>query len=358
MRSLLFIFAGDRKSKFRGIPGIDFPDTALYGLNHIALYGFKAAALEPADVFANERLRRFVPYRLKHAMLFFKTLRFDIVFGPPLLYLMLLKKIVRTRTKFVLLNIELTRMLTANKDNKIKSRLIIWLLKELDGVVCLTRLQKAYLERHHPFLKGKCFFVPLGVDTAYLTPKYGNRSPYILSAGRDDGRDYRTVIETARRMPEREFHIVCSQRNLTGIRDIPQNVKVFIDLPFSQLHKKYQEAEMMLLLTHDDSFQNGADCSGQTVLLDAMANGLPVIVSRKKYLEDYVVENKEAVFVDCYDSTNVLIAIESLRKVDLRQEIALRARARAEKEFSTAHMAKNLASVFTHIAGNDNGKFA
>lgn len=358
MISLLFIFAGDRKSKFHGTPGTDSPDTALYGLNHIASYGFKATALEPADVFASERLRRLMPYRLKHAILFFKTFRFDIVFGPSLLYLMLLKKIMKTRTKFVLLNIELTRMLTANEDNKIKSRFIVWLLKELDGIVCLTRFQKTYLERRHSFLKGKCFFVPLGVDTAYCTPKYENRSTYILSAGRDNGRDYRTVIETARRMPEREFHIVCSRRNLTGIHDVPPNVKIFIDLPFAELHKKYQEAELLLLLTHDDSFQNGADCSGQTVLLDAMANGLPVIASRKEYLKDYVAEGEEAVFVDSGDPLKTKIAIESLHRVELRKEIAVRARARVEKEFSTARMARNLASVFTHIAGNDNGKFA
>lgn len=355
MRSLLFIFAGDRKSKFRGTPGVDFPDTSLYGLNHIAQYEYAATALEPADVFANERVRRLMPYRLKHLVLFFKTLRYDIVFGPSLLYLMLLKKVWRTRTKFILLNITLTRTLTAHKRTRITFRFITWLLKELDGIVCLTRFQKEYLENEYSFLKGKCFFVPFGVDTKNYTPRYENRSAYILSAGRDNGRDYHTVIETARRMPEREFHIVCSKRNLEGIRDIPQNVKIFIDLPFAELHKKYREAEMLLLLTHDDSSRNGADCSGQTVLLDAMANGLPIIASRKKYLEDYVVENKEAILVDFYNPAKVQIAIESLRSVELRKEIAVQARERVEREFSTEKMAENLAIVFTHIAETENG---
>jgi len=356
MKSLLFIFAGDRKSKFRGTPSVDFPDTSLYGLNHLAQCGFATTALEPADVFTNERLRRLVPYRLKHFALFFKTLRYNIVFGPSLLYMMLLRKVIRTRAKFVLLTIEIARVLATNKDNKMKSRFIVWLLKGLDGVVCLTRFQKEYLEHTYSFLRGKCFFVPLGVDTTYYTPNYENRNTYILSVGRDNGRDYTTVIETARRMPEREFHIVCSERNLEGIRDIPENVKVFIDLPFSGLHKKYQDAELLLLITHDDSFQNGADCSGQTVLLDAMANGLPIIVSRKKYLEEYVVDMREAMLVDFYDVAKLQIAIESLHSVVLRREIAVRARERVEREFSTKKMAENLTSVFTHIVGNKNGK--
>lgn len=350
MKSVLFIFAGDRKSKFRGIPAVDFPDTSLYGANHIAQYGYVVTAIEPADVFINERLRRFVPYRLKHFILFFKTFGYDIVFGPPLLYMMLLKKIFRTKTKFILLNIEVTRIFTANTGNNIKLWLIVWLLKELDDVVCLTHIQKERLENTFQFLKGKCFFVQLGVDTKYYTPNYENRGAYILSAGRDNGRDYRTVVETARLMPEREFHIVCSKRNLVGIRDIPENVKIFIDLPFSELHKKYQEAELLLLLTHDDSFQNGADCSGQTVLLDAMANGLPIIASRKKYLGDYVTENEEAIFVDFYDPAKVKIAIESLYDVELRKEVAVRARERVEREFSTEKMAENLASVFAQIS--------
>ncbi|MCR4333495.1 MAG: glycosyltransferase [Patescibacteria group bacterium] len=355
MKSVLFIFAGDRKSKFRGVPGVDFPDTALYGLNHLVQYGFATAALEPADVFASERLRRWVPYRLKHFILFFKTLRHDIVFGPSLLYLMLAKKVWKTRTKFVLLNIELTRMLNANKNNRVKLRFIVWLLKELDGIVCLTQFQKKYLEETFPFLRGKCFFVPLGVDVKYYLPTYENRSAYLLSAGRDMGRDYATVIDTARRMPEREFHIVCSQRNLKGIHDVPPNVRIFIDLPFAELHKKYQEAELLLLLTHNDSFQGGADCSGQTVLLDAMANGLPVVASRKKYVEEYVTDGKEAVLVDCYDPAKARIAIESLRAVDLRKEMALRARTRVEREFSTEKMAERLATVFTRLSEHNYG---
>lgn len=349
MKSVLFIFAGDRKSKFSGTPGVDFPDTLLYGLNHLAQYGFAPTALEPADMFPHVRLRRFMPYRLKHLMLFFKTFRYDLVFGPSLLYMMLLRKLFKTRTKFILLAIEITRVLATHKDNNIKTRFVLWLLGELDGIVCLTQFQKKYLEDTHSFLRGKCFFVPLGVDTRYNTPQYENRSTYILSAGRDNGRDYKTVIETARRMPEREFHIVCSQRNLKGIRDIPPNVRIFIDLPFAELHRKYQEAEVLLLITHDDSFRNGADCSGQTVLLDAMANGLPVIVSRKKYLGDYVTDHAEAMFVDCYNPDAVKDAIQSFQSVEFRKEIAMRARARVEREFSTKHMAAHLAVVFAHL---------
>ena len=258
-------------------------------------------------------------------------------------------KIFKPCAKFVLLNIGITRTISANQNKKMKLRIISWLMKELDAVVCLSHTQKDYLEKNYPFLKGKVFFVPLGVDINYYQPKYEGRKDYILSAGRDNGRDYKTVIEVARLMPEKEFQIVCSRRNLKGISDTPKNVKIFYDLTFSELHKKYQEASMLLLLTHDDSFQDGADCSGQTVLLDAMANGLPLIASRKKYLEDYAEDGKDILLVPFYNPDGVIKKIKIFGDRDVRLWFAKNARNKLEKFFSTEKMAQNLAEVFNII---------
>lgn len=338
---VLYLYAGTRKQKFGGRLGVDAPDTQFYGLNHFEPLGIDAQYKE-----WDTRL----PFRLKHFLMYFATRGYDLVFGSPLLYMMPLKILFNPRRKFVLLNIGITRTLAVNKKNPLSYLFLRKLLGALDGVVCLARFQVAYLEERFPFLRGKVFFVPLGVDTAFYQPRYSGRKDYILSAGRDNGRDYKTVLEVATRMPEREFHIVCSPRNLKEVGAVPPNVKVIYDLPFGELHKKYQEAALLLLLTHDDTFGDGADCSGQTVLLDAMANGLPTVVSRKHYVGDYIEEGKEALLVECYNAEAAARAAQTLLEDPVRAEtFARNARARVEKEFSTQAMAKQLSQVFSRL---------
>jgi len=338
---ILYLYSGTRKDKFKGKIGVDYPDTQFYGLNHLGKFDIEAEFKEP---------KKSLGFRLRHFLMYFTARKYDVVFGPSLLYMALWKKFIPTKTKFVLLNISLGRTIVANRNKFLKRKLIFWLLEGMDAVVCLTSFQKEYLEKSAPFLKDKIYPVPLGVDTNYYKPVYKDRKNYILSVGRDNGRDYKTIIETAVLMPEIEFQIVCSRRNLENIDDIPKNVKIFYDLPFLELNRKYQEAKILLLITHNDSFVDGADCSGQTVLLDAMANGLPIIVSRKEYLTDYVIDKKEAIFVDFYNSSKIKTAIESLwNNYEFKREIAVRARQKVEIEFFTEKMAERLSYIFKNL---------
>lgn len=343
MIKVRYFFAGSRKKGF---------NTQWYGLRELARYGITADFKEWSDLGTSPFLSRLLGFRLRHLLLYRFVRGQDVVFGPMLLYLAPLKMLLRPPTKFVLLNIGLTRTLSANKRKPFKHALITRLLGALDSVVCLARFQQRYLEEAYPVLRRKTHFVPLGVDTHFYQPVYEGRKDYVLSVGRDNGRDYGTVIEVARRMPHEEFHLVCSPRNVAGMGPLPPNVHVFYDLSFAELRRKYQEAKLLLLLTYPDGHSDGADCSGQTVLLDALASGLPVVASRKKYLEDYVTDRVEALVVDSMDAEAARVAILSLKKVELREAMARAARARVEQEYTQEHMAAGLADVFTRLAQN------
>lgn len=339
---VLYLFSGSRKT-FRGEAGVDYPDTQLYGLNHLGALGIEAEYKEWGWF-----VDRVFGFRIKHALSYFLTRGYDIVFGASLLYLMPFRRLCGSKATFVLLNIGLERTLTVH--HGLLGALISWLVRGLDGVVCLAQFQKERLERTYPVLRGKVFFVPLGVDMRYYKPVYDNRKEYILSAGRDNGRDYETVVKVARHMPKQAFHLVCSRRNLSGITDIPENVHVFYDLPLAELHEKYKEAKLLLLATHNDGYDDGSDCSGQTVLLDSMASGLPVVATRKHYLADYAIEGEEVVVAESADRDSVERAIRSLDDVQLRRDMAARARARIEREFSTEKMSHALASIFSRVS--------
>ena len=339
---VLYLFAGSRK-KFKGDIHVDFPDTQFYGFNHLKELGIKAQYKELPRWFS-----RLVGFNLKHIFSFFYTFGYDVVFGSSLLNTVLLKKLFRTKTKFVLLNISLSRLIRSNEQKPFKMRIIRWLLQDIDAVVCLSESQKQDLAKTGLVSEDRIFFVHLGVDDIFYYPNFDDRDKMLLAVGRDNGRDYATIVDVARLMPERTFEIVCSHRNIKHIDSIPDNVVIRFDMPVAQLRQRYLDARALLLITHEESHCDGADCSGQTVLLDAMASGLPVIATCKGWLKDYGLSGND-VCVNPYDSEGLKKAIVQFDDEEYRMELAKKSRKLIEGELSTLHMAEELKKVFEKV---------
>lgn len=325
----------------------DFPDTQLYGFNHLRKLGYAVSALEPLG--ANNALRSsLIWFRVRHMLRFFNTFQYDIVFGSSILYLLLLHKLFRTRTKFVILNISLTRTLQANSSKRLRLYLLNWLLKDASAIVCLGHQQEQFLKDQIPELTSKLYVTPLGVDTRYYQPCYENRSRDILSVGRDNGRDYATLIDVARRLPQRNFVIICSKRNLVGIT-LPHNVTVQYDISPKQLRALYQTCQLLVLTTHSDRYLEGSDYSGQTVLLDAMASGLPVIATRKSYIDEYFTNGEHLFVEECYDVNAIVSRIHTMEDAELCSRVAISARTLVERTYNTERMAKSLGQIFMKV---------
>lgn len=328
------------------------PATQRYGYQHMKSLGISADFIGRDDALPvwlrKSFLGKLIGFKLRHALLFFKARNYDIVFGAALVYLMPLKKIFGGKARYVVLNIELVRMLRANAHRPVRSRIIKTLFKEFSVVICLAHVQKEWLLAQCPFLEGKVHVIPLGADTEFFVSTFESRGNTVLSVGGDSGRDYVTLFKTAELLPSMQFEVICGRRNLVGVPHVPSNVRLYHNMPFAELREKYQSAALIVIATHDDSYTDGADCSGQTVLLDAMASGLPIIATRKAYLADYVREGEDALITDSGNSETLAQTIERLQgDADLRTRLAQNARTRAEKEFSTKAMAEGLASIFT-----------
>ncbi len=346
---VLYLFSGKRKEVFKGNINVDYPDTQFYGLNHLKKLGIDAEYKEIDDLIKNKTILKMLGFRTRHLLTFFLTGGYDVVFGASILFMMVFKKVFKMKRKFVMLDIGMKIILPNNKKS-VKFKIISSLIKELDGLICLSNMQKDFAIINFPFLKNKIYFVPLGVDVKYYKPIFSGRKNFILSAGRDNGRDYKTVMEAAKKMPNENFQIVCSKRNLVDVNDIPDNVKIFFDIPITELNKKYKEAKMLLLITHSDEFSDASDCSGQTVLLDAMAAGLPVIASKKKYLLDYAKDKTDVLTVDFYNSDEIVKKISFLNKNnEYKDRLVKNARKTIEKNFSTEMMGYRISKIFKKI---------
>jgi len=344
----LYIFAGTRRQLHAGVAEREHPDTQLYGLNHLAAAGIQAEYKEVEDILPRP-VALLLGFRLRHFLMFFATAGYDIVFGSALLYMLFWKRFIPTKRKFIILNISLVRLLESNKHHRSKYAFLRWLLAQADGVVNLSSFQQEYLAHAVPELQNRMRVIHLGVDVSFYNPDRP-RGDFLLAIGRDNGRDYATVMEVARRLPERRFVIVCSARNLRDVGAIPRNVTVQYDLPHARVRRLLEEAFALLLIVRDDTYADGADCSGQTVLLEAMASGCPIIATRKDYLArgEYAVEGKEVLLVPSAGVQEICASLRKIADPAARLALGRAARLRAEK-LSTAKMGEELADFFEYV---------
>ncbi len=103
---------------------------------------------------------------------------------------------------------------------------------------------------------------------------------YVAAIGRE-GRDYRTLIDAVRDLPEVKLAVVASPHNLEGI-DIPDNVQVFTDIPYGDaMNIAYNSAFMVLPLLSDT-----IPC-GHGSLLSQFLLGKATIVTDSVAMEGY-----------------------------------------------------------------------
>lgn len=332
-------------------PGFDLPDTPLYGLNHLPDFQIEAKSVDITEVRIPAVVRKHADFRLLHCLLYFTARRYPVVFGPSLVYQLPLKRLLSTRTRFILLNININQILFKYERTRLLYRLVRRVILQADGIVCLSHYQAEELSRRHRIPEALMTFVPFGVDTGYHSyfPTIG-RQDYVLSVGKDKGRDYATLFSVAALNPKIRFVVVCSHRNLQGLSAAPGNVDIRYEVCPDLLRELYRSARLLILPTVSDNSGAGMDCSGQTVLLDAMASGLPVIATDKAYLSDYASPNREIVVVPPADPHALTDALRWLLSDGrARARLAAAARARTEREFTTYGMAEKLANYFSRF---------
>lgn len=119
-------------------------------------------------------------------------------------------------------------------------------------------------------------FVPFGVDVNAFSPKH-LRPPDVdvLSVGADPRRDFDLLALVASHRPEWRVRIVATADRARTLGTLPANVAVETDISLGQVRNRLAEARVVALPVRDNSYSGAT-----TVLLQAMAMGKPVVVSR------------------------------------------------------------------------------
>jgi glycosyltransferase involved in cell wall biosynthesis len=120
-------------------------------------------------------------------------------------------------------------------------------------------------------------FVPFGVDEGAFAPQNPTPTVDVVSIGADPHRDLELLLSVAAELQNRSFLVVTTAERARSLRSLPENVELEIDLPFELMRERLRAARVVALPVRDNSYSGAT-----TVLLQALACGKPVVVSRTK----------------------------------------------------------------------------
>lgn len=348
---VLYLYAGPRRKIYDGWKKGREPDTYLVGLNYMRDYGIEADFLENRWT---EFLRR-ISFNLTQIPALFYVKRYDIVFsGAGFGTLFLVKYILRCeKPRWVVYNTYLSNVLRRNPGG-LKGWVIRKAIHSADAIVSPSQVQTQYLAREG-IPDSKNFYVPYGVDENFYLSGISDRPTsiiserYIFSAGRDVGRDYKTLIDIAAALPVTVV-IAAPPRSFRGIEDFPKNVTIHY-FAAGAMPMLYAHAEISVIPTISEEKLRGSDCSGQYVLLESMVSGRAIITAARSTLPDYFTDRVHGLIVPPEDPKALKDAIVYLLEhPEETRRMGEEGQKKAHAEFTTKRFSAELAGVFKKIS--------
>jgi glycosyltransferase involved in cell wall biosynthesis len=223
-------------------------------------------------------------------------------------------------------------------------------IEGVDAFLCLTASAEAACRAR--YRRARARFIPWGADSA-MFPGSAHAGEFFFACGRTN-RDYRTLIEAARRCDAR-LVILASRALLEGIA-LPPNVEVVAGpraadtdkgIGYAELIDRYYARARAVLICRKDI---PGDTSGLTNLLEALAMSRPVAITRTGTLDLDVEQEGVGRFVapgDVEGWARVMHdwARESASLAAMRE----RARALVERQWNHLHHGAEVARFLAEI---------
>lgn len=172
-------------------------------------------------------------------------------------------------------------------------------LKTADNFVFLGQGEYNLALNLFPKYSYKFHFIPFGLNLNFWKSELNNdieNKDYILFVGNDGNRDFKELINIVNSNQAQNFVLVTNQVNKSDF--LFDNVKIYSGswnnqvLTDDQLKKVYQNAKITII-----PLKNSLQPSGQSVCLQSMSVGTPVIISETKGFWDIGnFKNKENIF--------------------------------------------------------------
>ena len=120
-------------------------------------------------------------------------------------------------------------------------------------------------------------FVPFGVDERAFAPSLAPSVVDVVMVGADPHRDVDLFVGMAERRASHSFRLVTTTDRVRTLAAQPDNLQIETDLSLDDVKARLDEARLVALPVVDNSYSGAT-----TVLLQAMALGKPVVVTRTR----------------------------------------------------------------------------
>jgi glycosyltransferase involved in cell wall biosynthesis len=190
--------------------------------------------------------------------------------------LVLLKRVGLLRTRLLYVSVGLVERLRTIRRSRLRD-LYLEAARRANAIVAYSEHEASTLarllggDRHSP----RVHFVPFGVDVSYFRPADTEPAADVVSIGADPHRDVALLLRVAASRPARRFHLIAAGELRSSFASVPDNVTVETDVPFPLVRERLASARVVALPVRNNSYSGAT-----TVLLQAMAMGKPVVVTR------------------------------------------------------------------------------
>jgi len=203
--------------------------------------------------------------------------------------------------------------------NSLKTRIFSIGLSRVDRFVVFSRIEvELYAQQFH-IPKSRFSFVHWGIRRPITGSTSTHRLNRYVSAIGGNARDYGTLIEAARLLPDIPFVIVVRPSSLEGLI-VPANVTVHVNLSLeATMNVLFESCFMVLPLNSSE-----VPC-GHVTIVAAMHLGRTMIVTASAGIADYVKDGENALTVRVASASDLVQAIARLwRDAPLRQSLEKR----------------------------------
>jgi glycosyltransferase involved in cell wall biosynthesis len=228
---------------------------------------------------------------------------------------------------------------TPDLKSRVKYAFMRWCFRSVHLCVCSSRPEAEFYLRAFGWPKDKVAFVPFHTDPAFVKRADAGEELFAVAAGRTF-RDYPTLLEAARRGLDLPVTIVAGRSGF-GTTPVPDGVTVKYDIPLPDLIALMARAAIVVLPLTEREIS-----TGQSVLLEAMAMGKPVVVTRVNGTVDYIDHLRTGMLVPPNDPDAMRDAINQLAAdPDLRRRIGAAGREQVLEQYLPNHYAQGVARV-------------
>lgn len=211
---------------------------------------------------------------------------------------------------------------------------IRYALKRVDSVIVYSTIEAEFYEEKYGNDLTQFTFLPLGIELSNHRPATDGN--YIFSGGRSN-RDYATLAKAVKGL-DYNVKIAAQRFNVADI-DMPPNIETLFDVYGENFLKVMAGASIVVI-----PLERIDESSGQLVLLNAMTFGKPIIITKSRGVEDYILDDQTVITVPRKNPFALRTEIDRLLdSPEERQRLGAAAR-ESVKNFSIAKQGERVAA--------------